>query len=237
MLDDHRVDHCAAGQYVTLAVTDTGTGMTPEVLERVYEPFFTTKPAGKGTGLGLSQIFGLVRQLDGGIAIDTVPGRGTTVTLYLPRDTEAATATPLVVADPVVTDPRPQPLRVLVVEDDPRVLAATMDALEELGHRGIACDAPLEAPALLAEHDDIDLIISDVLMPGQTGPEMIAGLAPRYPHIAVLFVTGFAGEANASEFGDHPVLRKPFTLTGLERAIGKARAGARPAPPHLIAAE
>ena len=237
MLDDHRVDHCAAGQYVTLAVTDTGTGMTPEVLERVYEPFFTTKPAGKGTGLGLSQIFGLVRQLHGGIAIDTAPGRGTTVTLYLPRDTGAAAATPVAVADPVTPVTRPQTLRVLVVEDDPRVLAATMAALDELGHRGIACDAPLDAPALLAEHDDIDLIISDVLMPGQTGPEMIAGLAPRYPHVAVLFVTGFAGEANAAEFGDHPVLRKPFTLTGLERAIGTALAPVRPAPAHLIAAE
>ena len=74
-------------------------------------------------------------------------------------------------------------------------------------------------------------------MPGQTGPEMIAALAPHYPHIAVLFVTGFAGEANASEFGRHPVLRKPFTLSGLERAIGKAMATERPAPPQQIAAE
>jgi signal transduction histidine kinase/CheY-like chemotaxis protein len=236
-LADDDVDDCCAGDYVTLAVTDTGTGMTPEVLERVYEPFFTTKAAGKGTGLGLSQIFGLVRQLRGGIAIETAPGCGTTVTLYLPRDTSAGIAAPAAVVAPVTVAPLAEALRVLVVEDDPRVLAATMMALEELGHRALACDAPLKAPALLAGNDDIDLIISDVLMPGQTGPEMIAALAPHYPHIAVLFVTGFAGEANASEFGRHPVLRKPFTLSGLERAIGKAMATERPAPPQQIAAE
>jgi len=120
------------------------------------------------------------------------------------------------------------------------VLVATMMALEELGHRGIACDAPAKAPALLAAHDDIDLIISDVLMPGQTGPEMIAALSPRHPHIAVLFVTGFAGEVNVAQFGGHDVLRKPFTLNGLERAVIAALAAERapsPAPRERIAAE
>ncbi|WP_051583453.1 ATP-binding protein [Sphingomonas sp. RIT328] len=229
LADDH-VDDCCAGDYVTIAVTDTGVGMTPEVLEHVYEPFFTTKAPGKGTGLGLSQIFGLVRQLHGGIVIDTAIGRGTTVTLYLPRD--AGTATAMVQPDAApaavaATSAR----RVLVVEDDPRVLAATMAALEELGHAPIPCDAPAKAAAMLAAEADVDLIISDVLMPGQTGPEMIAALGPRYPHVAVLFVTGFAGEANAAEFGRHPVLRKPFTLSGLERAIATALAADRPAPP------
>ncbi|MCP3734597.1 ATP-binding protein [Sphingomonas sp. RP10(2022)] len=237
-LDEHQVDHCSAGDYVTIAVTDTGTGMTPEVVERVYEPFFTTKEAGKGTGLGLSQIFALVRQLHGAIAIDTAPGRGTTVTLYLPRDDLAAQADPAVATAPAPAPPAAEALRVLVVEDDPRVLAATMGALDELGHHGLACDAPGKAAGMLADHDDVDLIISDVLMPGQTGPEMIAAIGPHFPHIAVLFVTGYAGEANASEFGDHPVLRKPFTLAGLERAIGTVMAqGDRPVRQHQIAAE
>ncbi|NIJ30766.1 signal transduction histidine kinase/CheY-like chemotaxis protein [Sphingomonas insulae] len=236
-LAEHQVDHCAAGDYVTLAVTDDGTGMTPDVVERVYEPFFTTKEAGKGTGLGLSQIFALVRQLAGAITIDTAPGKGTTVTLYLPRDTATTAPDHAAVIDIAPAEPVPEGLQVLVVEDDPRVLAATMGALEELGHHGIACDAPGKAMGLLAAHDGIDLIISDVLMPGQTGPEMIAGIGPHYPHIAILFVTGFAGEANASEFGMHQLLRKPFTLVGLERAIGRAMASERPAPPQQIAAE
>ena len=236
-LAEHQVDHCAAGDYVTIAVTDTGTGMTPDIVERVYEPFFTTKEAGKGTGLGLSQIFGLVRQLHGAITIDTAPGAGTTVTLYLPREATRPVTGAAPVIDLAPASPTAEALQILVVEDDPRVLAATMGALEELGHHGLACDAPGKAAELLKDHPGIDLIISDVLMPGQTGPEMIAVVGPRFPHIAVLFVTGYAGEANASEFGDHQVLRKPFTLAGLERAIDEAMAQHRPPPQHQIAAE
>ena len=206
------------------------------MVERVYEPFFTTKEAGKGTGLGLSQIFALVRQMAGEITIATAIGDGTTVTLYLPRD-DAHDAGGDVVEIAPATPPPLADLQVLVVEDDPRVLAATMGALEELGHIGIACDAPAKAETLLAEHAAVDLILSDVLMPGQTGPELIAEIGPRFPHIAVLFVTGYAGEANASEFGDYRVLRKPFTLAGLERAIGEAMAHERPAAPEQIAAE
>jgi signal transduction histidine kinase/ActR/RegA family two-component response regulator len=233
----HEIDHCPAGDYATIAVRDTGHGMTPEIAERVFEPFFTTKEAGKGTGLGLSQIFALVRQLSGEIAIDTAPGRGTQVTLFLPRDRDAPVA--MAVAAPVAVAPErgDGPLHVLVVEDDPRVLAATTGALTELGHRALTCADPLAAAAVLAEHDDVDLIVSDVLMPRQTGPEMIAALLPRFPHLAVLFVTGFAGETNAGEFGDHPVLRKPFTLTALESAIGKALRRERPGRPVRLAAE
>ncbi len=236
-LEDGAIGDCAAGEFVTIAVADDGCGMTPEVAERVFEPFFTTKEAGKGTGLGLSQIFALVDQLGGEIDIASAPGEGTTVTLYLPRDVAAAPAkaTP----DPVVVDiaATPATLEILVVEDDPRVLAATTGALEELGHRAIPCDDPFAAPALLAQHHAVDLIISDVLMPRQTGPEMIAALTPLFPHIAVLFVTGFAGEATASEFGGHEVLRKPFTLVGLERAVAAAMTADRPGSPHQIAAE
>ncbi|WP_425288460.1 ATP-binding protein [Sphingomonas gellani] len=221
------VDGCGAGDHVTLAVTDTGHGMTPEVAERVFEPFFTTKEAGKGTGLGLSQIFAMVDQMGGGIAIDTAPGRGTTVTLFLPRDMAVSAAQP--VDAPAPLRPRaPDNLRVLVVEDDPRVLAATMSALEELGHHPIPCDDPLTAPDLLDRHDPVDLVVSDVLMPRQTGPEMVANFAARHGDVAVLFVTGFAGDNNAVDFGDRPVLRKPYTLVGLERAIGAAITAERP---------
>jgi signal transduction histidine kinase/ActR/RegA family two-component response regulator len=235
-LAEHEIHHCRPGRYVTIAVRDTGHGMSAEVAERAFEPFFTTKAAGKGTGLGLSQIFAFVRQLHGEIAIDTAPGRGTEVTLFLPCDATATASAP--VADVATQPPGASPsLTVLVVEDDPRVLAATSGALNELGHIVIPCDDPLAAPALLDREASVDLILSDVLMPRQTGPEMIAALPSQHERVAVLFVTGFAGEAAAGEFGGRPVLRKPFTLAGLERAIGEAMRQRRDGSPAQIAAE
>ena len=234
-LAEHAIGRCPAGQYVTIAVTDTGHGMTPDVMERVFEPFFTTKPIGQGTGLGLSQIFAFVAQARGEIGLTSTPGKGTTVTLYLPRHIPDAVAKPEPQVEPVHAQPSAA-LNILVVEDDPRVLTATMGALEDLGHHTTACTDPLAAPAMLEQTPQIDMIVSDVLMPGQTGPEMIAGLAPAYPHIAVLFVTGYAGETSEAQFGGHHVLRKPFTILQLERAIGAAMAAARAAA-HGIAAE
>jgi signal transduction histidine kinase len=237
-LAEHQHGECPGGDYVVIAVTDTGCGMTRDVLERVFEPFFTTKPVGKGTGLGLSQIFGFVRQSDGQIGIESTPGGGTTVTLYLPRRLSSDDFRDAPAAVPTLPDPiAPVGLDILVVEDDPRVLAATMGALEELGHHPIGCGDPLHAPALLAEQDPIDLIISDVLMPGQTGPEMIAALAPDFAHIAVLFVTGYAGEVAGEMLCDQMVLRKPFTLASLERKIGEVMAVERAAPAGRMAAE
>ena len=233
-LSEGEIGECGAGDHVTIAVIDTGTGMDAATAERVFEPFFTTKPVGKGTGLGLSQIFAMVRQMNGGIVLDTEPNRGTTVTLYLPRDTSAPVAA---ASEPAIPEaPESETLAVLVVEDDPRVLAATMAALAELGHNAVSCDDPLAAPAMLERYPDTDLVITDVLMPRQTGPEMIAGLTARFPHLAVLFVTGFAGEANAEAFGDHILLRKPFTLAKLESAIGAA-ISRRSHAPTAIAAE
>ncbi len=214
---------CAPGNYVTIAVSDTGAGMTPDVVERVFEPFFTTKPVGKGTGLGLSQIFGFVRQSGGEIRIDSRPGEGTTVTLYLPCHGAAETATPDTARK---IGPRTEPHRaldILLVEDDPRVLAATLAALEELGHRPVACDDPLAAPRIVAGLHSLDLVVSDVIMPGQTGPEMIAALEPQLDGVAVLYVTGYAGDAaDHDRFGGRLVLRKPFTLAALEAAIADA---------------
>ncbi len=235
-----QVGRCAAGDYVTIMVGDDGCGMPPDVAERVFEPFFTTKEVGKGTGLGLSQIFALVQQLHGEVGIVSAPGEGTTVTLYFPRAAELVTTplptVPIAMVEPIAPT-MPETLQILVVEDDPRVLAATTGALEEIGHHPIACDDPLAAPALLAANPGVGLIISDVLMPRQTGPEMIAALSPLYPHVAVLFVTGFAGEVNVAQFGGHEVLRKPFTLNGLERAVMTAMATERRETNHPIAAE
>lgn len=234
-LAERQVGECAAGDYATIAVTDTGCGMPADVLERVFEPFFTTKPVGRGTGLGLSQIFGFVRQSGGEIAIDSTPGSGTTVTLFLPRHIGAAEA-----SDGRGSVARLPTLRtdaeghdILVIEDDPRVLAATLSALKELGHRPVACSDPMAAAAMVPTIPTPRLILSDVLMPGKTGPEVIAELTEVLPDAAVLFVTGFAGDAgDHAAFGGHQVLRKPFTIAGLASAIDAAIArsdGGKPA--------
>ncbi|EQB31763.1 ATP-binding protein [Sphingobium ummariense] len=217
------IGECAAGDYVVLTVTDDGCGMTPEVVARVFEPFFTTKPVGKGTGLGLSQIFGFVRQSKGEIQIESEPGKGTSVHIYLPRRTAEGEEE----ADVSSMQEREQtlhpPTRILVVEDDPRVLNQTMAALAELGHLPIPCDHPSKAAKLLHNNADIGLILSDVLMPDMTGPEMIKALPAAHRHLPVLFVTGYAGDTIESpDFEDHIVLRKPYTLAGLSAALTAA---------------
>ncbi|WIW87451.1 ATP-binding protein [Sphingobium sp. V4] len=220
------IGECMAGDYVVLTVADDGCGMTPEVLARVFEPFFTTKPVGKGTGLGLSQIFGFVRQSEGEIRIESEPGKGSSVHLYLPRSTQELEGLAMDDGAFARTPVQHPPTRILVVEDDPRVLNQTMAALSELGHLPVACDHPSKAPRLLANNDDIGLIMSDVLMPDMTGPEMIKGLPAHYRHLPVLFVTGYAGDASeTADFEGHAVLRKPYTLMTLGQALATALNG------------
>lgn len=227
-LHQGEIGECPPGDYVRLTVTDDGCGMTPEVLARVFEPFFTTKPVGKGTGLGLSQIFGFVRQSEGEVRIESEPGQGSSVHLYLPRsmqEVDLATVDAALFSRTPVEHP---PTRILVVEDDPRVLNQTMAALSELGHLPIACDHPSKAAKLLANNADIGLIMSDVLMPDMTGPEMIKALPPGFRHLPVLFVTGYAGDSNdRADFEGHGVLRKPYTLMALGQALAQALSGSR----------
>jgi signal transduction histidine kinase/CheY-like chemotaxis protein len=229
----------AAGDYARLSVADTGTGMTPQVLERAFEPFFTTKPVGRGTGLGLSQIFGFVRQSGGDVAVETAPDRGTTVSLYLPRaaDHAVSAAVPPIAAprgNSVVHLPRPAPaerMPVLVVEDDPRVRAATVGALTELGYLPVACADAAEALAALDARADLSVMVTDVVMPGVTGTELAAIVRRRRPDVGILFVTGYAGD-DAHELGGEAVLRKPFTIVALEKAMAAifARSGVSARP-------
>lgn len=221
------IEDCAGGEYVRLSVCDTGEGMTPEVIERAFEPFFTTKPVGKGTGLGLSQVFAYVRQCDGHVRILSEPGRGTEVQIFLPRDLREAA--PAAGAAAEVDEQRRERCRIFVVEDDARVLRATLAALDELGHRHVSCSRPTEAAAMLAQHPDMELILTDVLMPEMTGPEMVARMRARGLELPVIFVTGFAGsDEEAGLLDGEFVLRKPYTLSQLQRAIAEAaRAGHR----------
>ncbi|UNU43790.1 response regulator [Sphingopyxis sp. YF1] len=219
---------------LAVQVIDTGCGMSPAVLERVFDPFYTTKPAGQGTGLGMSQVFAFCRQSGGEVQVTSTEGEGTRVAMLLPVAKHFDAAEPEAVSAPAaVAEAAGETLHILIVEDDARVLAATADAVAELGHRAVTCDDPREAAALVEQHG-FDLILSDVLMPELTGPEMVAALKERWPDLAVLFVTGFAGDASEiASFGDHDVLRKPFTLTQLDEAI---RRSTDPRPAEKIAA-
>jgi len=220
-----------AGDYVRIQVTDTGSGIAPEHLDRVFEPFFTTKAVGKGTGLGLSQIFGFARQSGGDIAIESALGQGTAVSIYMPRSAAAAEQA-AVRAAPSVLFAEPAKGRhgaaILVVEDDPRVSRSTVASLEELGYRPYPSASGREALDILAREPDIDLVVTDVMMPEMTGTELAAEVRRRHPDMRILFVTGFVGEAgDAQDLAGHELLRKPFTVNALAGAVAAALDGAR----------
>jgi signal transduction histidine kinase len=220
-LRDREIGEAQGGDYVCIAVADNGCGMTPDVIDRVFEPFFTTKPTGKGTGLGLSQVFGFARQSGGEVAIASTPGKGTTVSIYLPRR-RGEDARPTEAAHAPLEETGHGGAVILVVEDDARVRAATVDALAELGHVPIAVSGGAEALAVLERRCDIRLILTDVVMPEMTGPQLIALAEPLYPHVGVLYVTGYAGEAgDGGQLAGRDVLRKPFTIGALDRATAE----------------
>jgi signal transduction histidine kinase/ActR/RegA family two-component response regulator len=221
----NQVGDIRPGDYVKISVNDTGCGMPPEVKERAFEPFFTTKPVGKGTGLGLSQIFGFAHQSGGEVGIESEVGVGTTVSIYLPRTEVAA---------PVRIHPAAQQraesevhvpgARILLVEDDPRVRTATVDALEDLDYEPAACASGAEAIELFKTHE-FDLVITDVIMPEMTGPELIRYLkATQTYDFAVLFVTGYVGEGESDDLRGYELLRKPFTVGALASAVSAALA-------------
>jgi signal transduction histidine kinase/ActR/RegA family two-component response regulator len=221
----NEVGDIRAGEYLVLEVTDTGCGMTPEVKERAFEPFFTTKQVGKGTGLGLSQIFGFAHQSGGEVGIESSVGKGTTVSIYLPRtDAPASNVRPHPAMQARAEDDMTVPgARILLVEDDPRVRTATVGALEDLGYEPIACSGGAEALALF-DSMDFDLVISDVIMPEMTGPEMVRELKARRPDLAILFVTGYVGEGEGDDLVGYDLLRKPFTVSTLASAVASALA-------------
>jgi signal transduction histidine kinase/CheY-like chemotaxis protein len=224
-LADGEVGELRAGDYVRIAVADSGSGMTEDVKRRAFEPFFTTKEVGKGTGLGLSQIFGFARQSGGEVAIDSAVGVGTVVSLYLPRSMGHSAEVRM---HPTFSKQGSSEAmagmrgaRILLVEDDPRVRSATVEALEDLDYQPIACANAEEALAAF-DGQAFDLVISDVIMPGMTGPELIRTLKRRYPELAVLFVTGYVGEGEGEDLIGYELLRKPFTVDALAEGVATA---------------
>ena len=216
--DNYAAAHAevTAGQYVMIAVTDTGSGMPPEVIAKAFEPFFTTKGINKGTGLGLSQVFGFVKQSGGHVKIYSEPGEGTTVRVYLPRFFGAEGAD--LPAGPAETAARPATETILVVEDDDRVRASTTDAIRELGYTVIHAGSGEEALRKLGENPTIALIFTDIVMPSMNGRKLAEEATARMPGLKVIFTTGFTRNAVVHNgVLDHDVhfLAKPFTIDQL----------------------
>ena len=211
-----------AGQYVAICVTDTGVGMTPDVIARACDPFFTTKPPGEGTGLGLSMIFGFAKQSNGQVKIYSEVGQGTTVKIYLPRyHGKAAEEGPKEVLEKPARSSTGE--TVLVVDDEPTVRMLVGDTLAELGYQGIEAADAASGLKVLKSDVNIDLLITDVGLPGgMNGKQMVDAARNSRPHLKVLFITGYAENAALSnghlEPGMH-VLSKPFAMEVLAERI------------------
>ena len=206
----------SAGQYVVLMVTDTGEGMDAATLARAAEPFFTTKAIGKGTGLGLAMVHGLAAQSGGTLRIDSSPGRGTTIALWLPVAETAAEVLASPTSRPVQTNPYSN--HVLLVDDDSLVLASTAAMLEDLGYRVIEAGSAQQALEVLRKGEPIDAVITDQMMPGMTGLELATELERLRPGLPILLASGFA-ELSEVEAARLPRLSKPFAQATLAQAL------------------
>ena len=208
------------GHFVVVSVSDTGTGMSRDLLGKVFEPFFTTKPIGQGTGLGLSMVYGFARQNGGHVAIDSVEGEGTTVSIFLPAADRAASRQ----RDSRPVAPEGHGQRVLVVEDDPSVRLLIHDVLEEVGYSAIEVSDGAAAVPILASDEAIDLMISDVGLPGMNGRQLADTARGYRPDLPILFVTGYAEKAaiRSGFLGDNmAMITKPFSLDDLGQKIGE----------------
>jgi PAS domain S-box-containing protein len=215
-------ESASAPAFVAISVADTGSGMSEEVRERAFEPFFTTKESGRGTGLGLSTVYGFVKQSRGGIAIDSEPGQGTTLTLYLPAAPSAVEPT----AGAGEAGGRvPPDLRVLLVEDDAEVRAVVRRFLDHLGCRVVESTSGEAALSMIETGQDIDLLLSDIALgAGMRGTDLAAKAQALRPQLAVLLMSGFSSDlldADQTSPPDWELLRKPYTREELAAAIAR----------------
>jgi len=213
------------GEYVLLEVTDTGCGMPQETIDKIFEPFFTTKDIGKGTGLGLSMVYGIVKQTDGYIFVDSEEGQGTTFKIYLPRHVADELEAP--VDMPVQIEEKPKDLTgsetLLLVEDEEAVRSFAVRALSMRGYNVLEANSGTDALEVVAAHDGgIDLVISDVMMPEMDGPTMLTHLRDSLPNVKVIFISGYAEDAFEKNLGEGETftfLPKPFSLKQLAATV------------------
>jgi len=228
LLDDQSIGGkpISRGEYVRLSVSDTGTGMADDVLLKVFEPFFTTKEVGKGTGLGLSMVFGFVEQSGGHIRIYSEEGHGTTVNIYLPRADSENGRSELEAPVDDATPSTGAEETVLVVEDDPEVRQTTVSMLTGLRYRVLEAENGAGALSVLSERDDIDLLFTDVVMPGgMTGLDLAREAVRLNPAIKVLFTSGYSKqsrEQRADELDDIVWLNKPYQRAQLAEKVRAA---------------
>jgi signal transduction histidine kinase/HAMP domain-containing protein len=219
VLDEGAVAGCLPGSYVKVSVTDTGCGMPPEVRDRVFEPFFTTKEVGKGTGLGLSMVYGFVRQSGGDVAVESAPGAGTTVALYLPK----ATQTPDAGVEAIQTQAIPGGSeRILVVEDNEDLLKVASEMLTAFGYRVVCARNGAEAIQMLESGQEFDLLFSDVVMPnGMSGVELAREARRLSQGIKILLTSGYAGDVleRHQAIDEFPIIDKPYRLADLARRL------------------
>ena len=225
--DNYAREHAEVkeGQYVLVAVSDSGTGMPPEIIAKAFEPFFTTKGPGKGTGLGLSQVFGFVKQSGGHIKIYSEIGQGTTVKIYLPR----------FVGEGEVVGPRREPSAagmafrgspetlILVVEDEDRMRSIAVAMFQDLGYSVLAAGSAVEALALINANPDIDLLFTDIVMPDMNGRALAEEALRRRPDLKIVFTTGFSRNAvihNGVLDRGVNFLPKPFSIEQLAQKVG-----------------
>jgi two-component system, cell cycle sensor histidine kinase and response regulator CckA len=227
-LSQHRVP---PGEYVLIEVSDTGTGMAPEVMQKMFEPFFSTKEVGRGTGLGLSTVYGIVKQTGGHIIPDSELGRGTVMRVYLPRYMEVAGE-----AEPARAPARreqPKDLTgrgtVLLVEDEDAVRSFAARALGQRGYHVLEATTGTEALEMFTSYNgDVDLVVSDVVMPEMDGPTLMKHLRSERPDVKIIFISGYAEDAfrrNLSDKEDFMFLQKPFDLKELAAAVKAALQG------------
>lgn len=213
-----------AGQFVMVSVTDTGSGMSDEVLAKAFEPFFTTKAVGQGSGLGLSQVFGLAKQAGGGVKITSVVGKGTSIEVYLPR-AEGETGTARVPSARHAARPGRQ-RRVLVVDDDDAVREVAAGYLDDLGYEVIEAGSGGAALEHFETGCEPTVVLMDFAMPGMNGHELAREIGKRRPDVPVVFVTGYADAEAFADTDPASILHKPYTRSELAAALERCLEGA-----------
>lgn len=214
--DAGAIRHAPPGDYTRLDAEDTGTGMSPDVLQHIFEPFYTTKSAGRGTGLGLATCYGIIRQADGLMWATSTVGRGSTFTILLPRVHDTPSEWP---PQSALEHARYGSERVLVVDDEPAVLGVVSRTLQRLGYRIASAGQGEEALAVLERDQDFDLVLSDIVMPRMDGRALRRAGRARFPTIPMLLMTGYDTESGGD---DGPILKKPFTAAELATAVRDA---------------